>query len=414
MSRTRLKTYAIALFALFIAGTIIAFPKISVEASLSGLKMWWNIVFPSLLPFFIISELLIGFGVVTFIGALLEPIMRPIFKVSGVGGFVLVMGMASGFPAGAKMTARLYEENKLSKTEAERLAGFTNFSNPLFLFGAIAIGFFKKPELGIVLALSHYLGNLLVGLCLRFYKGHESLTTNKKEPRRSFMYFPKTIIKALDAMHQDRIKQKKPFGKMLGDAVQSSVSTLLMVGGFIILFSVFNRILDAVNVTKIIASFFKLIFGVLHMAPELATALVPGLFEITVGANRIGQIDAPLMQQIMLVAFILGFGGFSIQAQVTSILSDVRLSVKPFFIGRLLQGLFSSVIVIFLFHIFSIQTHTPRKEAILTTLAPIKASYNQLQLHSTEYLQIGSLITLITLMTYILIKWMARMHYFSN
>ena len=414
MSRTRLKTYAIALFALFIAGTIIAFPKISVDASLSGLKMWWNIVFPSLLPFFIVTELLIGFGVVTFIGALLEPIMRPIFKVSGVGGFVLVMGMASGFPAGAKITARLYEENKLSKTEAERLTGFTNFSNPLFLFGAIAVGFFKKPELGIILALSHYLSNLLVGLCMRFYKGNEHLPTNKKEKKRSFIFFPKTVIKALDAMHQDRISQKKPFGKMLGDAVQSSVSTLLMVGGFIILFSVLNRILDTINVTQLIASFFKLIFGVLHMSPELATALVPGLFEITVGANKIGQIDAPLMQQVMLVAFILGFGGFSIQAQVTSILSDVRLSVKPFFIGRLLQGIFAAIIVIFLFRIFPIQSNASKREAFLTTLAPIKESYHQLQLHSTDYLQIGSLITLITLMIYIFLRWMSQMHHFSN
>ncbi|GGE41180.1 sporulation integral membrane protein YlbJ [Pullulanibacillus camelliae] len=414
MSRTRLKTYVIALFALFIAGTIIAFPKISVEASLSGLKMWWNIVFPSLLPFFIVAELLIGFGVVTFIGALLEPIMRPVFKVPGVGGFVLVMGMASGFPAGAKMTARLYEEKKLSKIEAERLAGFTNFSNPLFLFGAIAIGFFKKPELGIVLALSHYIGNLLVGLCMRFYKGNEALRSKEKDQRRSFIFSPKNIIRAFDAMHQERIKQKKPFGKMLGDAVQSSVSTLLMVGGFIILFSVFNRILDAINATELIASFFKLILSSLHMSPKLGTALVPGLFEITVGANRVSQVDAPLLQQVMLVAFILGFGGFSIQAQVTSILSDVRLSVKPFFVGRLLQGIFSAIIVIFLFRIFAIHSDEPKKETLLNTLAPIKESYSQLQLHSTEYLQFGSLITLITLITYILLKWMSKIHHYSN
>ena len=66
--------------------------------------MWWEIVFPSLLPFFIVSEMLIGFGVVKFIGVLLEPFMRPLFKVPGVGGFVWAMGMASGFPAGAKFT----------------------------------------------------------------------------------------------------------------------------------------------------------------------------------------------------------------------------------------------------------------------------------------------------------------------
>src|SRR5690606_36322375 len=133
-------------------------------ASIRGLNIWWEIVFPSLLPFFIISELLIGFGVVKFIGVLLEPLMRPLFRVPGVGGFVWAMSMASGSPSGAKLTARLRKEGQLTKTEAERLASFTNSSNPLFIFGAVAVGFFHNPHLGIILALAHYLGIISVGL----------------------------------------------------------------------------------------------------------------------------------------------------------------------------------------------------------------------------------------------------------
>ncbi|GGH74427.1 sporulation integral membrane protein YlbJ [Pullulanibacillus pueri] len=411
MNRTRLKTYVLAAAALFIAGAIIAYPKISVEASLSGLKMWWNIVFPSLLPFFIISELLIGFGIVTFIGVLLEPIMRPIFKVPGVGGFVLVMGMASGFPAGAKISSRLYEEKQLTKTEAERLAAFTNFSNPLFLFGAIAVGFFGKPELGIVLALSHYIGNLLVGFCMRFYKGKERVENQEKT---GFFLSPKLIIKAADRMHHERIKRKKPFGKMLGDAVQNSVTTLLMVGGFIILFSVLNKILDVVNATEIIASFFKMILYSLHMTPALGSALVPGLFEITVGSQSVSQVNAPLIQQVIMVVFVLGFGGFSIQAQVASILSEAKLSAKPFFIGRLLQGFFSAIAAVFLFHWFAI----PSSEAIynksIAVFQPISNGIYHFDATTNEYLQWGSFITLFTLVTFILLKAISKNHTYSN
>lgn len=113
--------------------------------------------------------MLIGFGVVKFIGVLLEPLMRPLFRVPGVGGFVWAMGMASGFPAGAKLTARLRQEGQLTKTEAERLVSFTNCSNPLFIFGAVSVGFFNNAKLGMILALSHYLGNITVGLFMRFY-----------------------------------------------------------------------------------------------------------------------------------------------------------------------------------------------------------------------------------------------------
>ena len=81
-------------------------PQAALQASIRGLNIWWEVVFPSLLPFFIIAELLISIGVVKFIGVILEPLMRPLFRVPGIGGFVWAMGMASGF-AGAKLSARL-------------------------------------------------------------------------------------------------------------------------------------------------------------------------------------------------------------------------------------------------------------------------------------------------------------------
>ena len=78
--------------------------------------------------------------------------MKPLFRVPGVGGFAWAMGMASGNPAGAKISSRLRQEGQVSKIEAERLAAFTNSSNPLFIFGAVSVGFFNNPKLGIVLA----------------------------------------------------------------------------------------------------------------------------------------------------------------------------------------------------------------------------------------------------------------------
>ena len=412
LNRSRLKTYVLAATALLIAGAIISYPKISVEASLSGLKMWWYIVFPSLLPFFIIAELLIGFGIVTFVGVLLEPIMRPIFKVPGVGGFVLVMGMVSGFPAGAKITTRLYEEKQLTKTEAERLAAFTNFSNPLFLFGAIAVGFFKRPELGIIFALSHYIGNILVGILMRFYKPLEKSSQQKK--KSGFFLSPKRLIVAVDKMHKERIKRRQPFGKMLGDAVQSSVTTLLMIGGFIILFSVFNKILDAVNATEIIASLFKVILHQLHMAPALGSALVPGLFEITVGSEKISQTAAPLIQQVAMVAFVLGFGGFSIQAQVASILSEAKLSVKPFLLGRLLQAIFSSILALYLCHYFAITSAKMNQQNVQAVFSSLTKNFEHLHANSSYLLHIGSLVTLFTLIIFILHTAITKTKDYSN
>lgn len=121
MNGSKIKTIILATSATIMATSLMIFPKEALDASINGLSMWWDVVFPSLLPFFIVSEFLIGFGVVSFLGCLLEPLMRPLFRVPGVGGFVWAMGIASGYPAGAKLTARLRQEKKLTTVEAERL-----------------------------------------------------------------------------------------------------------------------------------------------------------------------------------------------------------------------------------------------------------------------------------------------------
>lgn len=337
MFRSKLKTVTLALSVTLMAISLISFPQESVDASIRGLNMWWEIVFPSLLPFFIVSEMLIGFGVVKFIGVLLEPLMRPLFKVPGVGGFVWAMGMASGYPAGAKLTARLRQEGQLTKTEAERLVSFTNCSNPLFIFGAVSVGFFNNAKLGVILALAHYLGNITVGLLMRFYG------RNSKRPSQEEKKARPSLRAALSALHRTRINDNRPIGKLLGDAVMSSIQTLLMIGGFIILFSVINKLLFHLGITAILAKGIEIILALFHLPVELSIPFISGLFEITLGSQMTSQVqEATLMHQVVITSFILAFSGFSVQAQVASILAQTDINFKPFFFARIIHGFTAS------------------------------------------------------------------------
>lgn len=336
MLRSKLKTIILASSVTIMAISLVSFPQESVDASIRGLTMWWEIVFPSLLPFFIVSEMLIGFGVVKFIGVLLEPLMRPLFRVPGVGGFVWAMGMASGQPAGAKLTARLRQEGQLTKVEAERLVSFTNSSNPLFIFGAVSVGFFYNAKLGLLLAVAHYLGNVTVGLLMRFYGKNLSRT---KEPTRKF-----SIRAAFSELHRTRLNDKRPIGKLLGDAVMSSIQTLLMIGGFIILFSVINKLLFHLHITGFLGEAVKYVLNTFHLSEALSIPFISGLFEITLGSQLISQVkEASLMNQVIITSFILAFSGFSIQAQVASILAQTDINFKPFFFGRIIQGFSASI-----------------------------------------------------------------------
>ncbi|MFT4416104.1 sporulation integral membrane protein YlbJ [Fredinandcohnia humi] len=343
MTRSRFMTVIIASGISLLTIALIYFPKEALEASRVGLEMWWKIVFPSLLPFLIISELLIGFGVVKFIGVIFEPLMRPLFKVPGVGGFVWAMGMASGFPAGAKLTARLRQEKQLTAIEAERLVSFTNASNPLFIFAAVSVGFFENPNLGVILAASHYLGNACVGIIMRFHGKEDVHHKPKKKEKKKY------LVEALRELHRTRLKEKRPFGQLLGDAVSSSIQTLLMIGGFIILFSVLNKLLSLVNILAIVGAILAFVLKLFQLPAELSIPLISGIFEITTGSMMTSQItNVDLLFKVVIVSFILGFCGLSVQAQVASILAETDIRFKPFFIARIMHGFTAGTLALLL------------------------------------------------------------------
>ncbi|WP_066066460.1 sporulation integral membrane protein YlbJ [Neobacillus soli] len=396
MFRSKLKTLFLSISVTILAASLISFPKESLDASTRGLEMWWEIVFPSLLPFFIVSEMLIGFGVVTFIGVLLEPLMRPLFKVPGVGGFVWAMGMASGFPAGAKFTARLRQEGHLTQIEAERLVSFTNSSNPLFIFGAVAVGFFHNPQLGILLAMAHYFGNICVGIFMRFY-GNET-NDKKTEQRKRFK-----IRAALSALHQTRIRDNRPIGKLLGDAVNSSIQTLLMVGGFIILFSVVNKILFHLHITAGLAKVVETLFSSITFPEMLSIPLISGLFEITLGSDLTSQVtNASLMQKAMITSFILAFSGFSVQAQVASILAQTDIRFKPFFMARIIHGVFASFFALILWKPIYVRFHSKEEPSNALPVGFFEDGSWANHLYH-QMIEVGPIITILSLFLYALI-----------
>lgn len=391
-------TFLLSSGSIFLAFCMIIFPEETFDASLRGLNMWWEVVFPSLLPFFIIAELLISFGVVKFIGVLFEPIMRPLFNVPGVGSFALSMGMASGYPTGAKISARLREEKQISRMEAERLISFTNASSPLFIFAAISVGFFHDVKLGLLLGASHYIGTILVGICMRFHGQKKGTLTPKKNNK--FV----SIGQAWEEMHQSRIKNNRPIGVILGDAVVHSIQTLLMIGGFIIFFSVLTKLITIIGIATIFAHIIAFFLQLIGIPTEFALPFFSGIFEITLGAQSISNASTHvLLSQLAIVSFILGFNGFSVQAQVASIMAKTDIRFTPYFISRILHGVIACILTIILFKPLYINRLTPQTGGIPVTQIENAHPMSELLRFITE---VGPLFTIgwLTLAIFILFK----------
>src|SRR5699024_10217499 len=109
-------------------------------------------------------------------------------------------------------------------------------------------------------------------------------------------------------------------------AVLNSIQTLVMIGGFIILFSVVTKLLFLIQITPLIASIFAYGLNVLSLPIDLALPFISGIFEITLGAQMISQVGTDsLLAKVMVISFILGFNGLSVQAQVSSIIATTDI-----------------------------------------------------------------------------------------
>ncbi|WP_054942938.1 sporulation integral membrane protein YlbJ [Paenibacillus ihuae] len=348
------------LLGLLLAGCmllVLLHPANTLAAALRGLAIWWDVLFPSLFPFFVISEMLLGFGVVHLFGALLDPLMRPLFNIPGSGGFVAAMGYVSGYPVGAKLTAKLREQQLISRVEGERLVAFTTSSDPIFLLGAVSVGFFHDASLGLVLALSHYGGGLIVGLLMAFHGRQDKSAAVSALPGES-SGLPQAaggqrqgrLRLALNSMAEARHRDGRSLGELLKSAVQSSLQLIIVVGGLVVFFNVLMELLTRAGIMSALFSVLGSLLSFAGFPPGLSAALASGFFEVTIGARSAGEAVAsvPLQFKAATAAFILSWGGLSVHAQVASILNGTGLRYLPFMAARLVHAFLSAVLLLLL------------------------------------------------------------------
>ncbi len=285
-----------------------------------SLTIWKNNIFPSLFPFFVLSEIMIKYGMTEFVGNLLKPFMNKLFKIKSTAAFVFVMSILSGNPANAKYTRELYLNKDLNKNEATKILCFSCFANPLFILGTVSLLFLNNKEVGLLLLLCHYTGNIIIGLLLRNYY------PSPKEKEKV------SLIKAINAMHQKRLKNKESFGEIITNSILHSIDTLLLILGVMTMCLVITTIIDNnLNLNSVLQS------------------LLNGGVEMTQGLKYISMEDIPLKLKCILSVMILSFGGLSVHMQIVSILSDTKIKYLPFLLSRILHSIISGLLLFIFF-----------------------------------------------------------------
>lgn len=335
-----IKTIVLIIIITILVFFIILFPEEIINASKKGIRVWFDSVLPSLLPFFIGAELLIGLGVVKFIGVLIEPIIRPVFKVPGETSFIFAMSITSGYPMGAKLVADLRNKGVLNRIEAQRVMAFCSTSGPLFMIGAVSIGMFHNQSIGPFIALAHYLGALTVGLIFRFYK-NDNVSCYKSSFAQNNI-----IKKAFNEMLKAKKNDGRSFGQLLSDSVRESISTIVLVGGFIVLFSVIIEELSLLGVFNFVYIFISRITDFSFVNKDLIKIVMTGFVEITIGCKTASEsISISPMLQVILSTMIISWSGLSIHAQVISLINNTDIKINIYVISKILHSAFSGIYI---------------------------------------------------------------------
>ena len=302
---------------------LIVFSSTNLYATKSGLSLWANSVVPSLFPFLVATELLSYTNVVNFISKKLDRLMRPIFNMPGCAAYPLILGMLSGYPVGAKTVCHIYKEGLCTKREAELMLAYTNNSGPLFIIGTVGISMFGSSTIGLILLFTHILASVSVGIIFSKKIGSKYKELNKD--------YVKVTYKNVSFSN---------LGEVLSNSIINSIKTVLMIGGFVVIFSVIISILKNSGILNMLTQILSPLFS----NSCFVSGTLSGIIELTNGLYTICNIHVKAIStNILICAFLLGFGGFSVMLQILSVVSKEKLSIKPYIIGKILQAILATM-----------------------------------------------------------------------
>lgn len=309
----------ITIFLMFFAYCFISNSSKYIGVVLEGILLYCVKVLPALFPFFFITKILGSYDFIITCANRFKKLSKFLFNTPAISCYIFFMSIISGYPMGAKLTSDFYEYGLINKTEAQRIMSFCSTSGPLFVIGSVGIGFFANQTFGIMLFCSHILASILNGLIYRNY----GTKTNKYNVNNSLQntYTIKTNTFSLE------------------DAMYSTIRSILIVGGYIVIFYTLIQIILDLNLLSPIVSLLQN-FGLNNFE---ATGLVSGIIEVTKGMSILSG-SQNIKITFIIASGLISFGGFSIFFQSFAFLDKIKLSKKFFLLQKITHSIFSVAI----------------------------------------------------------------------
>lgn len=291
IQKTKILTiFIICLFFMFL---FIRFPQSLLTGGRKGLAICGETIIPTMFPFLVFSSFLIKSGIISLIGKKTDKIFKSLFRFSGIGGSVYLISLIGGYPVGTKMIAGLLEENKISTSQAQRLALCCVNAGPAFVISTVGGVMLKSTRLGLILFASVTCSSIFMALLTRF------IDENCDEPLKK--------------------TNKVNYTEAFVFSVSDSANAILMICAWIVLFSCLTQFIPQNTST-------------------MSKTAIEAITEVTLGC-----LSGSKTGNFPLIAGIIGWGGLCVHCQIMKYILKIKIKKTLFFASRIIHSALSAV-----------------------------------------------------------------------
>lgn len=270
--------------------------------------IFYTKIFVSVFPFIILSNILIYFNYHLFLNKIFKKPLNKLFNISS-SSIIFILSILSSMPSNSIYTKNLLDNKLININEANKILTFTYFPSISFMIGTVGYKMFNNIKIGIIILLSNYIYNILIGIYLRKDKINFTLENKNSINKTSFF-------------------------DMLTNTILNAFKTCAIILGNLIIFIIIINILNKyLNINDTLLS------------------ILSGLLELTTGSNMLSLLDININLKITLTSLIINFSGLSILFQSKSILNDYNINIKRILIIKLIFSIIISILLyIFLYY----------------------------------------------------------------
>ena len=259
-------------------------------ASRRGLTLWFEQILPTLLPFSVISYIVLHSNLFSHPA---HEKNHSFLRIQPEEWYVIFCGFLFGFPIGSKLSADLYEHHRIVKKRAQILACFTNNLSPVFVTSVLV----NQLHFSSVVPFFLLLYGIPLCICLALL----------------------SFIKPERFVHEKKASRFQLNMQIVDAGIINGFETLIKICGYIMMFSIFAEIAQSIPYGS---SFPKLV--------------LTGCLEVTNGISALSQFSCNHFQKYLLTVLFLALNGISGLFQTASLLSVSNLSIKQYLKMKLL------------------------------------------------------------------------------